>query len=651
MDHNNLILIVEDDESLNKLIQKKLKQNGYSTFGVCTSKEAVEWTKVNHFSLILIDYILGNCNAITTIKEIENNLGRIVPFVIMTGNGDEKVAVEMMKMGALDYLIKDIAFIDLLPPIVKQVLEHIRISNELEKSQRELKESELRHRLLAESINDLIDKKNINGEFIYLSPQCYLLWGYSENELLNKSISDFIHPDDVTDFKYYQNNLYESDHKSIIKYRFLRKNGTYGWFETNTRVLSHPVSGKVIEFVSVTRDITEVMATESILREKEAAELANKAKSEFLANMSHEIRNPLNAILGISNNLMKMNLSEEQKKYINSIRISSNNLMNLINDILDFSKIEAKHVEIVNGDFDLNEVIEEITTMYENQSSDKNIKLLFQIDSNVETHLHGDSYKLRQIITNLLSNAIKFTDEGEIKIKISQTFKTKLAVNIRIEVSDTGIGIKKEDFGKIFNLFTQIDSSPSKKYQGTGLGLTIVKKLTELLSGSISFDSNYGKGSIFSVEIPFQYAKNKMPEYNALFNSQQPDAILENVKVLLAEDDGINQLYLKGFLRTYQCVVETAFNGEIAVEKFSNDSFDIILMDGQMPKMDGFEAAKRIRKIEKEKELPHTPIIAITGYAVKGDRERFLDAGMDDYITKPINETKLIEVIKKFCKK
>ena len=650
-DGQKFILVIEDDIALNKLIRKKLKQEGYETFGVHSGEDALIWIQENNYDLILVDYLLENTDAKKIIKRLQKRINYPLPFVIMTGNGDERIAVEMMKLGAMDYLIKDASFIELLPSIVKQVLEHIQTKNNLLNSQKELEQSEQRYRLLAESTNDMIDKKNEAAEFIYVSPVCKTLLGYSEDELLYHSFFMFVHPDDEQAVIDYHKNLISDDGKSIIKYRFRNKFGQYIWFETNTKVLRNPDNNKVIELVSVSRDITEQIYTDNLLKEKEAAELANKAKSEFLANMSHEVRNPMNAIIGMTNTLLKDNLTPDQKKYINSIKISSSNLMNLINDILDFSKIEAKRIEISNIDFNLKDLVEEIVIMYESQAAEKNLILSYEIKENVHLTLNGDSFKLKQIITNLINNAIKFTDQGEVKIHISQTYSSKRAIGIKIKVSDTGIGIKKENFSKLFKLFTQIDSSPSKKYAGTGLGLTIVKRLTELLSGSVDFESEFGEGTTFFIQIPFNKSEKASLSYEDLWQETKQPVGLTKIKILLAEDDGINQLYLKGFLQSLNWEVDTSYNGEQALEKFKKNHYDIILMDGQMPKLDGFETTQIIRKLERDNNLYHTPIIAITGYAVSGDRERFLVAGMDDYITKPINENKLVEVIKKFCEK
>ncbi len=645
--NHKTILVVEDDVSLNKLIQKKLKKHGYKAQGVFSGKEAVEWTAQNEFSLVLIDYILGPTDAKSVIKDMERKLGYPLPFVIMTGNGDERIAVEMMKMGALDYLIKDAAFLELLPAIVNQVLENLNIKKEFIKSQRELEDSELRHRLLAESINDLIDKRNLEGYFTYLSPLSKKILGYKESELIGKLFFDFIHPDDLALMKTYHKKLINEQKHPIVKYRFKKKNNSYVWLETNTSLFRNSTTG-LWELVSVSRDITELLKSQEIIKEKERAEMASKAKTEFLANMSHEIRNPMNAIIGMSGALLKTPLSNNQKKYINSIKVSSANLMNLINDVLDLSKIEAKQVELFNTNFDLREVVQEVITMFELQAKEKGLDLICKVDDNIKTKLYGDSSKLRQIIINLINNAIKFTETGHVALRVTQEESNNNGVLVRFEVEDTGVGIHKQDAKKLFNVFTQLHSHSSQKHLGTGLGLSIVKKLVEILSGHIDFESRYEEGSTFYVQLPFSFAREHTSDSKPLTDQKETENQINHLRILLAEDDGINQLYLKDFLQSYNCHVETAFNGQQAIEKFKEGTYDIILMDGQMPKMDGFEAARAIRVYEDENNLKKTPIIAITGYAVQGDRQKFINAGMNDYISKPINERKLIEIIQRY---
>lgn len=380
---------------------------------------------------------------------------------------------------------------------------------------------------------------------------------------------------------------------------------------------------------------------------KEVAESANKEKSGFMANMSHEIRNPLNAIIGLSNSLARSDLNEQAKEIINYIKISSNHLLNIVNDILDFSKIEANKVELCNNNFEVRKLVSELYSSFKTSAASRNLHLSYNIESDIPIYLQGDDIKFRQIIINLVGNAIKFTEKGSVSISLKCDKNENEKVFILTEVSDTGIGIKEKDFERLFQSFTQLDNSSTKKYSGTGLGLAIVKRYTDLMGGTVIFSSEFGKGSAFAIRMPFN-----LPD-KVITTPQQIDASLDlpktKLKILLAEDDGINQFYLKGFLTGKGFLVDTACNGMQALEKFNINQYDLILMDGQMPSMDGFETTRRIRKREKENLTnSHIPIIALSGYALSGDKDKFLDSGMDDYISKPIDETILINLFQKY---
>jgi signal transduction histidine kinase/CheY-like chemotaxis protein len=436
-------------------------------------------------------------------------------------------------------------------------------------------------------------------------------------------------------------DLFKLNSTPIHRYRVKTKSGELIWLETILKTLN---SNNSTEIICISRDITQNIKNKEMALAKEKAETANKAKSEFLANLSHEIRNPMNVIIGMTNSLQRTELSEEQLKYVRSLKISSNSLMNMLNDVLDFSKIEANKMVLANNDFELQKSTMEIISLFDGQAEQKNVELKLSFDKNIPDLLYGDESKLRQILVNLISNSLKFTSVGKIELIVKQKSIKENTYFIKFTIKDTGIGIKKADFSKIFESFTQIDSSTTKKYSGTGLGLAIVKSFTNLLNGTIKFDSKYKKGTTFTVIIPF--LKSKIAKEMTQVETKKESSKLS---ILVAEDDGINQLYMKDFLQLQGWQVDSAFNGLQAVEKFSKNKYDIILMDGQMPKMDGFQATIKIRELEKEKKS-HIPIIAITGYAVSGDKDRFLESGMDDYITKPINESVLLEKIHTFIK-
>lgn len=522
------------------------------------------------------------------------------------------------------------------------VLGIARDVTEKKKQQLALRESEELYRLIAENVNDIIAKFTLDGVITYISPVCKTILGYSPYEMLGTQSGFFFHPDETEKIQLYFKDMLEGK-AHLLRHQLRKKDGTFLWVESNHQVIRDAATKEIKEIIAVSRDISQTIYNEDLSRAKEYAEMANRAKTEFLANMSHEIRNPLNVIIGLTNLLSRTALNVEQLKYLNSIKISSNNLLNIINDILDISKIEANKIEIVHSAFNLSNEIAEIASLFENFAEQKQLKISYVIDERIPSELMGDKNKIKQIIINLLSNAVKFTDDGYILVAAELTEIKQDLVKIKFCVEDTGIGIKQEDYNKLFQSFSQINNN--NKYSGTGLGLAIVKNFAEALNGKVWFESEFGTGSKFFVEIPLKI--NTMTNLSQMQNNHQTNVAIKPLNILLAEDDGINQLYIKTFLQSFGHYVDSAFNGVQALDFFKKNAYDIILMDGQMPRMDGFEAAKKIREMESEIGK-HVTIIAITGHAIQGDKEKFIAAGMDEYLAKPINENELLDLLKKY---
>jgi signal transduction histidine kinase/ActR/RegA family two-component response regulator len=367
---------------------------------------------------------------------------------------------------------------------------------------------------------------------------------------------------------------------------------------------------------------------------------ASIAKSEFLANMSHEIRTPLNAILGFIDLLREQERDKEKLKYIDTIHNSSNTLLGIINDILDFSKIESGSLSIDMVDFNVESEFKTIIELFRARASEKNINLKLVMHDNIPAALHSDPLRIKQIIANLLSNAIKFTPQnGSVTLYIG--YKDR---QLQVAVKDTGIGVPKDKQELIFKAFSQAESSTTRKFGGTGLGLSISVRLVEMLGGKLEIKSEDGKGSIFYFSINAEIGKYKRELTKNGKNTKE----IGSHRVLLVEDNKANQMFMSIILKKLKLEFDIANDGLEAIKAFNSKQYDLILMDENMPNLNGIEATKKILKIEKEKNLDHTPIIALTANALKGDRERFLEAGMDEYLTKPINKEKLASTIDNF---
>jgi len=374
-------------------------------------------------------------------------------------------------------------------------------------------------------------------------------------------------------------------------------------------------------------------------KQKEETEQFANAKSEFLANMSHEIRTPLNAVLGFIDLLKEENLGKKSIEYLDIIDKSSKSLLQIIEDILDFSKIESGKLEIDSIDFDTQSEFEIITHLFQAKCLQKKIYLSLTIDKNLPKYINSDPLRIKQIITNLLSNAVKFTKSGK-SIVVSISYISDFLV---VSVKDEGIGIDIDKQKHIFESFGQADSSTTRMYGGTGLGLSISSELVSLLGGTLKVKSEIGKGSEFYFKIPVKVGKSTELNKNNLVSSD-----FSNFVLLLVEDNKANQIFMKVILNKMKIKFDIANDGQEAIEKFKSNKYDTVLMDENMPNMNGIEATKHILDYEKNNNLLHTPIIALTANALKGDRERFIEVGMDEYLTKPINQNKLIEVFNTF---
>ncbi|TKC07028.1 ATP-binding protein [Pedobacter frigoris] len=394
-------------------------------------------------------------------------------------------------------------------------------------------------------------------------------------------------------------------------------------------------------------NIRELKLTEKhLIKEKERVEQSEKAKQHFLINMSHEIRTPMNAILGFARHLEESLNDKDQQESIKMIIKSGDHLLMTFNDILDFSRIGTGEINFMALPFNLNETIQSIFMLTEPNARFKKVGLTYSIDENIPKMLYGDSVKLTQILLNLTSNAIKFTERGGIVISAAKTEEDSNQVVVEFRIKDTGIGIPSDKIDKIFDVFEQGTNSMSRKFGGTGVGLSIVKQLVTLQGGKISVESVLGRGSEFCFSLPFSTQNLPDDEKGIEGNSRQNADDRKDgkgIKVLIVEDNAINQLLVLKLLHKHGYDTTVAENGKIALHKFNKADFDIILMDLQMPEMDGYEATIQIRKMDSYKRF--VPIVAMTAYTIKGEYEKCMSTGMNDYISKPFRAAELYEKI------
>ncbi len=516
---------------------------------------------------------------------------------------------------------------------------------------KKFRESELKFRDILLISNDWIWEIDTEGNYIFTSGQIKEILGYEPEEIIGKSVFDMFLPEEKQKLKKEILKIIAFEKPIINRINWnLTKDGRKVCLVTNG-IPVYAENGKLTGYRGVDKDITNQMMTEEKLQQviKEREETENKlqevktkaeedlkARTEFLSKVSHEIRNPINGIIGTVALLNETILNSEQREFLDVIRTSANNLLSILNDVLDISKIESGKMAPDSLNFNLIEVLNEIERLHAKKTKERKLDFTINIKPGVPKYIRADQHRIKQILINLLSNALKFTIRGSINISVEKKSEENNKITLLFKVKDSGIGIHKDRQKELFKEDTKKDAAITRTYGGTGLGLIISKKLVKLLGGNIGLQSSEGKGSIFWFTISVRAGESPSP-----MPMEEPEE--EKVKdtgklrVLVAEDNIINQKVAMANLRQLGHIAEVAVNGRMAVEMYKKNKYDLVLMDIQMPVMDGITATKEIRKFEKEMNVKkNIKIVAITANALKEDREKCLSNGMDDFILKPL---------------
>ena len=494
----------------------------------------------------------------------------------------------------------------------------------------------------------IVSMTDLNGNITYANDRFCAISGYSINELIGQNhrlVNSGFHPPELFTALWHTISQGQVWHGEI---KNRTKDGHYYWVDATIVPLLDPI-GLPQQYIGIRTDITAIKELEQSLQEATAkAEAANKAKSEFLANMSHEIRTPMNGVIGMTELALDTELDEEQHSYLTTVKNSALSLMVILNDILDFSKIEAGKLNIESVDFPLASTITDILNPIMVRAEQKGLALICQLAPDLPAQVRGDPVRIRQILTNLCDNAIKFTAQGCVTVHVSSTDLGEEGFELQLSVHDTGIGIAADKLKGIFEAFSQADTSTTRRFGGTGLGLTISTRLVELMGGRIGVKSDVGQGSTFHFTVRLARSKVATPLRATPEPINTPPAPAQRaLRVLLAEDHPVNQMLAKLLLQKWGHEVVLAKDGQEAVNLFPTAPWDIVLMDMQMPIMSGIEATLLIRAMENP--LQRTPIIAVTANAMEADKEACRLAGMDAHLSKPLQALELQNMLAQFC--
>jgi CheY-like chemotaxis protein/nitrogen-specific signal transduction histidine kinase len=638
------LLVIDDDEVDRLQLNRALKSSGLNyVLTECENPTASPEILNESFDGIFLDYLLPGISGLALLKQMRDN-GIKTPVVVITSQGNESIAVELMKAGASDYIVKN----EITGHLLGQVLRNMLRISEAERAREDaVKALQISESRLAEA--QRIAKVgnweyNSGNQSLHCSPEVYNIFHFDKKSSFSLAIFlQSVHPEDQ---ELFMNRWKMALEGTAINFDFRILTVVGIKYVNSQGYVVKSNNGSVSTLIGTLQDVTDrKLAEQQVMKAQQQAENSMKVREIFLANMSHEIRTPMNAILGFTRLLFETNLSAEQKAFIDAIHFSGENLLVIINDVLDLSKIQSGKMNIEKCAFNIHDVINGVVSIMHPKIQEKGLAFSSNIDQEIPPRIKGDPVRLNQVLTNLITNAIKFTEKGSVTLDVNLVPNERQGLVIQFKVIDTGIGIPEDKQNLIFENFVQASTDTTRKFGGTGLGLAIVKNLIELQDGKVSVTSSAGNGSIFTVILPFDRAEHNVRHINPEVTTI-PDSFgdLNNARLLVVEDNAVNQLLVKKVLQKAGCKIDIAVNGLEAIKYVQENKYDVVLMDIQMPEMDGYTATEFIRN-----KLPapvcEIPIIAMTAHAFGEDVNRCLAAGMNDHISKPFNHEDLYRKI------
>jgi PAS domain S-box-containing protein len=635
------ILIVDDREENIIALEALIMRDDIRILSTTSPNDALKIAWENNISIALVDVQMPEIDGFELVDMLKSNpRTRDIMVIFVTAISKEsKYALKGLSTGAVDYLFKPLdpyitsAKVDSFIQLARS-REEIRVKNE------ELENLSLVIKNSADIIC-AVDAQSFRIQTI--NPAAEKILGFKPSELLGKSIIDRAVDNQKTAFK---NKLGEiiKDNLSfaVFEFQFETFDKRVIWAECRASYQNKTI------FINISDISPQKSYLAQLVKSKDAAEYGKKVKEAFLANMSHELRTPVNGIIGLTKLLLQTPVNDQQVNMLNLMETSSASLLGVINDVLDISKIEAGKFSIVRSPNNLHELVEAVYKLLKFKADEKQVDLVLDVDPQVPQYLIFDSLRLNQILMNLLSNAIKFTDKGFVKLKISLLKKLNDKVQLKFTVEDTGIGIAANNLSKIFEQFEQAEDDTASNYGGTGLGLTIVKKLAELKDGELTFSSQVGKGSVFNFTNWYTVATK--PQQKPVDKTEDEKLLpFENIRILVAEDNLVNQFILKKMLSDWQLEAAFVDNGRKAIDKLKEQDFDLILMDTHMPELNGYQAAKQIR-LDFAEPKRSIPIISLSAASFDHEQQEAIAAGMNDVLAKPFQPQDLHQKIKQLLK-